>query len=332
MKCSKVKDLIDAYIDNNLEPEMMNIVKEHLLTCNDCQDEVTFFEKYQGVIASLEKVAAPDDFLEKVHQRIMEPSRFQQIIRKLFIPVKIKIPLEVAGVLAMAFFVIFFFKSFEPVKREIQFTKGDRLLRISKKQEKKNGIAVQSKNKHVSLPIEKRAVNAKSGAKRILKTSKKFKTYEIALLITPSVHVKYKSPEVAISAKSYKDVMLRGSETSKFEREKMDNTIEDTERVEVLKSKSKIDKKEKDLRDYPKYKPIIKIRHLIGSLEGRIINEEYSHDSKLIKSIIMEIPFNNYKVFIDELSRVGRIQKKPSSIGIEETRRIKLKIEFVSLN
>ncbi|OGX28234.1 MAG: hypothetical protein A3F87_04780 [Omnitrophica WOR_2 bacterium RIFCSPLOWO2_12_FULL_51_24] len=75
-------------------------------------------EEYLKQMSSLPKVKAPEDFLEKVHERIERRSAFEKIMRTLFVPVKVKVPLEVA---AMAATIILIFSTIgikKPVERE----------------------------------------------------------------------------------------------------------------------------------------------------------------------------------------------------------------------
>ena len=58
-------------------------------------------EEYLKQMSSLPKVKAPEDFLKKVHERIERRSAFEKIMRTLFVPVKIKVPLEAAAMTAV---------------------------------------------------------------------------------------------------------------------------------------------------------------------------------------------------------------------------------------
>ncbi|MDY6932676.1 MAG: DUF2275 domain-containing protein [Spirochaetota bacterium] len=332
MNCNKVKHLIAAYVYNELEPEMIDIVKEHISTCNDCQDELTFFEKYKREMTSVMKLGAPDDFLKKVHIRIFKPSYFQQTIRRLFVPVKIKIPLEAAGVLVLVFFAIFLFKPIQPEKKELQFAQDDMRSRISKKPEKLNTPRNHSKIQNDSLPINEKRVMAKAAAGRKPKALETLMTFEIVLSLTQSALAKQDSPEAESSVLSDEDEPLGEAATSRLKEERLDYAINDAETAETKSPKRLIDKKEKDLRNDTINQQIDKVIQIIELLEGRVIQREKNPESNHIQSIITEIPFHNYRELIDELNKIGRIQKKYSSLAIQEKKRIRMKIKLNPLN
>lgn len=63
-------------------------------------------EEYLKQMSSLLKVKAPEDFIEKVHERIERRSAFEKIMRTLFVPVKVKVPLEIAATAAAIILIL----------------------------------------------------------------------------------------------------------------------------------------------------------------------------------------------------------------------------------
>ena len=108
MKCSYVRKILADYLDGVLNERDKALVEEHLASCKACAEELAFLKAYAKETGSLEKMKAPEDFLEKVHQRLERRFSFEKLMRTLFVPAKIKIPLELAGVaatLVVAFFI-----------------------------------------------------------------------------------------------------------------------------------------------------------------------------------------------------------------------------------
>ena len=107
MNCSRIKELFSESIDGRLDKEQEALVKDHLLLCGDCRYE---FESMKAVIremGSLDTIKAPDDFLISLHGRIKSESWFQKIKAFLFIPSRIRLPVELAT-LATAVVIAFF--------------------------------------------------------------------------------------------------------------------------------------------------------------------------------------------------------------------------------
>jgi hypothetical protein len=117
MKNNHVSSLLPDYCDGLLTPEEASEVKEHLAGCADCREELRFMKKYLKHAKSFPAVPVPGDFLEKIHARIDAPAR-GGIIRTLFLPLKIKLPLEAAGAFALTVLAVFIFKPFEGSRLE----------------------------------------------------------------------------------------------------------------------------------------------------------------------------------------------------------------------
>ncbi|MFC1576273.1 zf-HC2 domain-containing protein [Candidatus Omnitrophota bacterium] len=108
MKCSDIKKMLAEYIDGTLTESNKALVEAHVASCKMCAEEVAFLKTYIKEAGSLEKMKAPADFLEKVHERLERRFSFEKLMRTLFVPIRIKVPLELAGVMAtllLAFFV-----------------------------------------------------------------------------------------------------------------------------------------------------------------------------------------------------------------------------------
>ncbi|MGD9034470.1 MAG: zf-HC2 domain-containing protein [Desulfobacteraceae bacterium] len=105
MDCAEIKERLSAYVDDVLDAESKAVVEEHLSTCRDCQQEMVSLKALVRELGSLESVEPPRDFLDQLHERIEARSWFSKILRTLFVPMRVKIPLEFAGAVAVAILV-----------------------------------------------------------------------------------------------------------------------------------------------------------------------------------------------------------------------------------
>ncbi len=112
MKNEHVSPLLSDYIDGLLSPPEAASVKDHLARCAECRKEHRFLKTYMKKAAAFPRVPVPDDFLEKIHAHIDAPAP-SGIWRRLFFPLKIKLPLEAAGALALTVLAVFIFKPFD---------------------------------------------------------------------------------------------------------------------------------------------------------------------------------------------------------------------------
>lgn len=119
MNCREVKKFLGDYIDGSLDKNLKTSLQEHLKTCKGCASELVELKKYFNDVRSLRKIPAPENFLEKIHERLESGKRFKKMLRALFTPVQIKIPLEAAGAVAVTAAVVFLLWVF-PLQTEEQ--------------------------------------------------------------------------------------------------------------------------------------------------------------------------------------------------------------------
>jgi len=137
MECKKTRGLLSEYIDGTLDVKARKTVDDHLKTCKGCKEELGALKACISEVSSLKGVKAPDDFMERVHQRIEERFVFKNILRKLFIPLQVKIPLEVAAVVATVLLVVHITNRIQPI-REVRFRSV-----VDEVSELEKGIAVE---------------------------------------------------------------------------------------------------------------------------------------------------------------------------------------------
>ena len=102
MDCTNVQQLLDEYLEGTLDERERKLVEEHLASCGDCTRSMAFLRAYRREMRNLRAVRAPADFLRNVHSRMRERRPFRDLLVRLFSPSGLKLPLELAGVTAVA--------------------------------------------------------------------------------------------------------------------------------------------------------------------------------------------------------------------------------------
>lgn len=102
MDCTNVQQLLDEYLEGALDERERKLVEEHLASCGDCTRSMAFLRAYRREMRNLRAVRAPADFLRNVHSRMRERRPFRDLLVRLFSPSGLKLPLELAGVTAVA--------------------------------------------------------------------------------------------------------------------------------------------------------------------------------------------------------------------------------------
>jgi anti-sigma factor RsiW len=106
VECSQVAKLLSDFADGALDEQTRRRVEGHLSLCESCSAELDALEDIIKGIGSMERVRAPRDFLDNVHARIELESLPRRIFRRLFHPLYIKVPMEVAGVIVALLLVV----------------------------------------------------------------------------------------------------------------------------------------------------------------------------------------------------------------------------------
>lgn len=112
MRCEEIKELLSPYLENDLSTEEKESVSEHLGDCQSCKKEL---EGLKEMLLSLKKIPAiepPPYFLEAVRMRLERSSILVRILRKIFVPVHIKVPVEALGVTATVVLIFFLLQTY----------------------------------------------------------------------------------------------------------------------------------------------------------------------------------------------------------------------------
>jgi hypothetical protein len=119
VECSQSHELLSAYVDDVLLPKERQQLEEHLAVCPACMEELQALEAYLAAMHSLERIDAPRDFIHGVHERLDRASLLRRLAKKIFVPLHIKIPLELAGIAAALLIAVF---SYHEVNQQRQMT------------------------------------------------------------------------------------------------------------------------------------------------------------------------------------------------------------------
>ncbi|MBW1847877.1 MAG: zf-HC2 domain-containing protein [Deltaproteobacteria bacterium] len=160
MKCSNIKLLLSEYIDKSLNVQTRSLVEQHLKDCETCQNDYVVLKNIISDLGELPKVKAPDDFLDNLHARMDSRFDIKKIARTLFVPFKIKVPLELLTAAATAVLIIFFVNVFQqerPLTDLLYNQKAERLNDTSLPADKFGATATRQPSQDKGR-LEKRSV------------------------------------------------------------------------------------------------------------------------------------------------------------------------------
>ncbi len=324
MECLKIRELLSDYMDGILDEEAKVKVEEHLLTCKGCQEELAFLKTLVEELGSLDSVDAPADFLENLHERMEKSSRFSRIMRKLFVPWRIKIPLELATAAAMAVLVIAIVRVQQPLQQITDVSKDSTQSRVAK------GLEIRT----LESTLEKEAYKPKPALKADKSEHLRRQTIELALLLKKEAPTMDYAPSAAMEAAP--------APASRDKRPKMFIQSPSTARMKTAKPEeekramaSRIGgvaefKDDADLSFSSFDKTLSKVKNLVAHVHGRVISIEYDQLTKRAQSIYAEIPAKDYSSFCKKLQLLGDFETPPPTLSEDDQETISIRIRFIS--
>jgi hypothetical protein len=115
MECQEAKELLSEYMDGLLDGARRALIEEHLNACSGCRDELSSLKTLVKELGSLDTVPVPENFLKQIHEQLERSSRLSRILHTLFVPFRIKVPLQFAGAAVVALLLSFVFLLETPV-------------------------------------------------------------------------------------------------------------------------------------------------------------------------------------------------------------------------
>ena len=133
MECALIQERLSEYIDGTLDANDRAAVENHISTCKNCKEDLASLTEMIEELHAMDSVEAPADFLEKIHERMESRFGFDTIVRKLFRPFGIKIPLELTAAATIAILVISVLSIQQAEKQIVQIPEVSTSERIAEK-------------------------------------------------------------------------------------------------------------------------------------------------------------------------------------------------------
>lgn len=117
MDCDQIREELSGYLDDVLDAAARQKVAAHLDVCPACRGELKGLQSLVSAMGDLEKVSAPPDFLEQLHARMTPAYRVRRFLKNLFLPFRLKWPVQLTTALAMGV-LVFFITQTVPVRKQ----------------------------------------------------------------------------------------------------------------------------------------------------------------------------------------------------------------------
>jgi hypothetical protein len=169
MKCAKARRLLFDYLDGALDEKTSETIQTHLKRCERCTHALEEYRSYREKMAMLKDTHAPEGFLARVKDRVgtLDEKDAARGPKRIFTP-GFKLPLELAGALAVILIAVVIFRHIQPGEngpsRSVFFEKrteqtlkpsADEAKPVDKRKEDRAPAAVTVEDKSVQLDIQK---------------------------------------------------------------------------------------------------------------------------------------------------------------------------------
>lgn len=339
MDCAGIQELLSEYIDGTLDAKAVQVVEKHMSVCKDCKESLASLSAMVEELNTLEPTEPPADFLENIHRRMEPRSDFSRIFRKLFVPFKIKIPLQLAAAATASILVVMVlslqkseYQKMQPLKTSksewfAEKPKADHLTPEFKTKTKppapvleevpgrlsdsEQGMPAQrSRVKTLVQPsIQRESEPSSSVLAKAGPSAEKSQPIELALLLKPVVIGEAYAPDMAMQKMPMPEGDKKTIEKERTDKYTFGRKIETRQQYQV-----------DDL--------LLRMNHIIRPLKGKILTKKYHKQKDRLKSIHVQIPAKNYTSFCRELTRLAFFKTPPPALSDQSLETVKLLINF----
>jgi hypothetical protein len=115
MTCNEIENRLPAYLENLLSPEEKKNIEGHLASCPRCSRACEDLRKAEEFVQDLTEVEPPPFFEKRIMSRVREEAAQKQgILRKLFYPLYIKVPIQAFATILVAVIAFSVYRTGEP--------------------------------------------------------------------------------------------------------------------------------------------------------------------------------------------------------------------------
>ena len=121
MNCEEVQKYLADFLDKSLDIERTQEIEDHLAACSLCSEEVASLAECHRLVSGLPVVEPPVGFTTRVMAEVREAAHPPSLWERLFLPLRIKIPLQATAVVLIAVLAAYIYQK-EPLQRESRVT------------------------------------------------------------------------------------------------------------------------------------------------------------------------------------------------------------------
>lgn len=115
MTCNEIENRLPAYREDLLPPEEQKEIAEHLESCSRCRRVALDLQMAEKLVQGLGEVEPPPFFEQRIMSRVREEAgREKGLLRRLFYPLHIKIPIQALATIVVAVLAFHVYQQGDP--------------------------------------------------------------------------------------------------------------------------------------------------------------------------------------------------------------------------
>ena len=120
MTCNEIENRLPAFLEDLLSPEERRSITGHLASCPRCSRSLVDLKKAEELVHGLGEVEPPPFFEQRIMARVREEAgRKQGILRRLFYPLHIKVPIQALATILIAVLGFYVYQQGDPEMKQI---------------------------------------------------------------------------------------------------------------------------------------------------------------------------------------------------------------------
>jgi hypothetical protein len=343
MTCENASELINAYIDGLLSDEDRKSLEAHIASCSSCRVKLDELTKTVGLVKNLNSVVAPPWFSRQVMNKLnAEAEKDRSLLRKLFLPLYIKLPVQAIAAVAIAFLMIHIYQVAEPeispnlytqqnLGEVSQTAKSSDALRQSAPNNKAVSEAITKSRKEIELKQENQGIKP-AAPSTIIEPSGSVAKSEEARKEKPAP-IKLEKDETASGepTRQKQQIRMNGGKSVKGETqldkpaedEKPDDELSASAHTAIVPPPVMI---ELSVKVADQAKSVKDITAMLEGMKVRIIGK-YSTGKDI--AVLAEMKGSQAGKVIDKLKAFGEVSASGRNIRVEEDKAV-IRIKIVS--
>jgi hypothetical protein len=327
----RIRERLSAYLEDAVSREEKVLIEEHLRSCKECGADLADLIKTVERIKGLEEVEPPAWMTQKIMAELREEARpGKGILRRLFYPLHIKLPLQAVAALLVVGIALYVYRDIGPETRFAKAPSEESASHVPKREtfrEDKAGSSAQRVPKKVSPEVTtalEKPPQERVPGKREAGTDKIKAVPRAPEPPGPSPLMR-EERETAASPPSNEPATFAGAlkKEAKGEANRAAPELETTSEGKIgsLVLTVKVRELESAAKDVEK---------IIVALGGQIV-ERQSHDGRRV--FVIDLNTSKFDELIRKLKRIGDVGEKGlNAKGYEENMRVRIEtVEVKSL-